>query len=182
MANQAPIGGGMRGRRSAAPGALAPAILKQRVLRIGPDSRGVSMLEFGLFFPFLALMMLGTIDLARGLAAKFGLEQATHRTIELATLGRGTLTDYSFLRTEAAAAAGVPIAQVTLDQWLECNNTRQASFTGACTTGQQTARYITITVYKDHRPTFEWIPIMGRLATAANGTIRITADSGVRVQ
>jgi len=140
------------------------------------------MLEFGLFFPFLALMLLGTIDLARGLAVKFGLEQATHRTIELASLGNRPLADYSFLRSEAATAAGVPVAQVTLDQWLECDNTRQTNFNGTCTASQQSARYITITVYKDHTPTFTWIPIMGRLATAANGTIRITADSGVRVQ
>jgi Flp pilus assembly protein TadG len=74
------------------------------------------MLEFGLFFPFLALMLLGTIDLARGLAVKFGLDQATQRTIELATLGNRPLADYSFLRAEAATAAGVPVAQVTLDQ------------------------------------------------------------------
>ena len=174
MAVQASIGV-RAGRRRAARFASAAR-------RIGRDASGVSMLEFGLFFPFLALMLLGTIDLARGLAAKFGLEQATHRTIELATLGNRPLADYSFLRAEAAAAAGVPVGQVTLDQWLECNETRHASFTGTCASGQRSARYITITVYKDHRPTFEWIPIMGRLATAPNGTIRITADSGVRVQ
>lgn len=177
MTAQARTDGRTDRRRSA-----APATLAHRLARIRGDARGVSMLEFGLFFPFLALMLLGTIDLARGLAVKFGLDQATQRTIELATLGNRPLADYSFLRTEAATAAGVPVAQVTLDQWLECDNARQASFSGACTGTQQSARYITITVYKDHRPTFEWIPILGRLATAANGTIRITSDSGVRVQ
>lgn len=154
----------------------------RRGLRIGRDERGVSVLEFALFVPVLALMILGTIDLARGLAAEFKIEQAAQRTIELATLGNRPLADYSFLRTEAATAAGVPVANVTLDQWLECNNTRQASFTGACTTGQQAARYITISVFTDYTPMFEWIPFIGRLSNAANGKIRITADSGVRVQ
>ena len=149
---------------------------------IARDERGVSMLEFGLIFPILALMVLGTIDLARGLAARFALEQATQRTIELATLGNRPLADYSFLRAEAATAAGVPVTNVTLDQWLECNTTRQPAFNGSCTAGQQTARYVTITVFTDYTPMFEWIPIVGRLATAANGKIRLTADSGVRVQ
>lgn len=139
------------------------------------------MLEFGLFFPFLALMLLGTIDLARGLATKFGIEQATQRTIELATLGNRPRADYSFLTAEAATAAGVPVGQVTLDQWLECNNTRQTNFTGNCPSGQQAARYVSITVWKDYTPMFEGIPFVGRIANA-NGKIRLTADSGVRVQ
>ena len=174
MAEQAQSkAGGRQARR--------PCALLRRALRIGRDSRGVSMLEFGLFMPILALMLLGTIDLARGLATKFGIEQATHRTIELATLGNRPRADYSFLRTEAATAAGVPVAQVTLDQWLECNNVRQTNFSGSCTTGQQAARYVTITVWKDYTPMFDGIPFVGRLATA-NGKIRLTADSGVRVQ
>jgi hypothetical protein len=146
------------------------------------DERGVSLLEFGLFFPILALMVLGTIDLGRGLATRFALEQAVQRTIEVPTLGGRPLGDYSFLRTEAAAAAGIPVAQVTLDQWLECNNARQAAFNGACPAGQQAARYVTITAYADYTPMFGKIPLMGRVATAADGKIRLTADSGVRVQ
>jgi Flp pilus assembly protein TadG len=169
--------GGNRARRASPVRRLA-----RRFLRIRRDQRGVSVVEFALFVPILALMILGTIDLARGLAADFRIEQAAQRTIELATLGNRPLADYSFLRTEAATAAGVPVANVTLDQWLECNNTRQASFAGACTAGQQTARYITITVFTDYTPMFEWIPFIGRVATASNGKIRLTADSGVRVQ
>jgi Flp pilus assembly protein TadG len=150
-------------------------------LRIGRDSRGVSVLEFALFAPILALMLLGAVDLARALATKFGIEQATQRTIELATLGRQPLADYSYLRTEAATAANVPIAQVTLDQWLECSNTRAASFGDTCATGQQTARYIKITVWKDYTPMFDGIPFVGRIANS-NGKIRLTGNSGVRIQ
>ena len=153
-----------------------------RIAAIRGDERGVSVLEFGLFFPILALMVLGTIDLARGLATRFGIEQATQRTIELATLGGRPLADYSFLQAEAATAAGVPPANVALDQWLECNNARQASFNGVCPDGQQTARYVTITVFTDYTPMFYSIPYVGRVATASNGKIRLTADSGVRVQ
>jgi Flp pilus assembly protein TadG len=173
MARQAQSGGSGRFGRGA-------RLLLLRTLHIGRDSRGVSMLEFGLFIPIMAVILLGAVDLARGLAMKFGIEQATHRTMELATLRAQPLADYSFLRDEAAAAADVPVAQVTLDQWLECNNTRHSSFTGTCAPGQQAARYITISVWKDYTPMFAGIPFV-RLADA-NGKIRLAADSGVRIQ
>jgi Flp pilus assembly protein TadG len=153
------------------------------------DERGVTLVEFGLFFPILALLLLGTIDLGRGLATKFGLEQAAQRTIELATLGSTTTrTDYTFLKAEAATAAGVPVAQVTLDQWLECTPagggtpTRAATFNSTCAAGQQSARYVKITIYKDYTPNFASIPYIGSIATNPNGTMRLTADAGVRVQ
>ena len=77
--------------------------------------------------------------------------------------------------------------QVTLGQWLECRTAagavrREASFTGACAAGEQTARYVTITIWKDYVPMFGSIPILGRVGSGANGAIRLTADSGVRVQ
>ena len=156
--------------------------------RLARDDRGASLVEFGLFFPILALMVLGTIDLGRGLATKFALDQATQRTIELANLGNRALADYSFLRTEAATAAGLPVAQVTLDQWLECRTAagatrRETNFNGVCATGEQSARYVTITIWQDYSPMFAKIPYLGRrLGAGANGNIRITADSGVRVQ
>ncbi|HEX8644307.1 MAG TPA: TadE/TadG family type IV pilus assembly protein [Allosphingosinicella sp.] len=152
------------------------------------DERGASLIEFGLFFPILALLVLGTIDLGRGLATKFALDQATQRTIELANLGGRPLADYSHLRAEAATASGLPVTQVTLDQWLECRtgagaSTRAASFTGVCAAGQQSARYVTITIWKDYVPMFAKIPYLGqRLGAGANGSIRLTSDSGVRVQ
>ena len=146
------------------------------------DERGVTVIEFALFLPILALMVLGTIDIGRGLAAKFVVEQATQRAIERAAQGGPPLADYSFLRSEAAAAAEVPLANVTLDQWLECDNARQSSFNGSCAAGQQMARYVTIEVAASYRPMFGGIPVIGRLANSADGTFRITANSGVRVQ
>jgi Flp pilus assembly protein TadG len=155
--------------------------------RLARDERGVSIVEFGLFFPILALMLLGTIDFGRGLATKFKLDQATQRTIELASLAGRAQADYSFLVPEAVNASGVPTSQVRLGQWLECRTAsgatrREASFSGTCQTGEQTARYITITIWDDYVPMFASIPIIGQLGTGPGGSIRITSDSGVRVQ
>ncbi|HEX8193947.1 MAG TPA: TadE/TadG family type IV pilus assembly protein [Allosphingosinicella sp.] len=166
--------------------ARLPSLLhfKRNLVR---DEGGATLIEFALVLPLLALMLLGTIDLGRGLATKFHLEQATQQTIELANLGGRPLASYGFLVTEAASAASVPAAQVTLDQWLECRTAagatrREASFTGSCAATEQTARYVTITIWKDYIPMFPSIPLLGAVGSGANGAIRLTADSGVRVQ
>jgi Flp pilus assembly protein TadG len=164
------------GRRLSLAGAL-----RRRGRTLRRDESGVSMLEFGLFFPILALLVLGTIDMAKGLSVKFALEQATQRTAEMAAMAGRARADYTYLATEAMAAAGVPLANVNVDQWLECNNARQPLFTGFCPAGQQAARYVNVTIFKDYTPMFRSIPFMRRVADA-NGKIRITADSGVRVQ
>lgn len=151
------------------------------------DTGGATLVEFGLFFPIIALLLLGTIDLGMGLATKFRLEQATQRTIELATTMGRPQTDYSFLVAEAVRASGVPAGQVTLGQWLECRTTsgttrREANFNGVCAGSEQAARYVTITIWQNYVPMFGAIPLLGRIGTGPNGSIRLTADSGVRVQ
>ncbi len=159
-----------------------------RLAAFAPDERGASIVEFGLLFPILAIMVLGTIDVTRGIATRFALEQAAQRTIEIASLGNRTQLDYSFLRAEAAAAAGVPLTNVTLDQWLECRtaagvSTRQTSFAGNCPADQQSARYVEIRMYRDYMPSFAYGPFASGFAGAQpNGSIRLWADAGVRVQ
>jgi Flp pilus assembly protein TadG len=155
--------------------------------RLGRDERGTSLLEFGLFLPVLGLLVLGTMDLGRGLAVKFQLDQATQRTIELANLAGRPLTSYSFLIPEATAAAGVPSSQVTLRDWMECRPLTGAIRTNlpsttVCNTGEQSARYITITIWKDYVPFFSSIPLIGKIGTGPNNAVRMTSDSGVRVQ
>lgn len=151
------------------------------------DTRGTSLLEFGLFLPVLGLLVLGTMDLGRGLAVKFQLDQATQRTIELANLAGRPQADYNYLVPEAMAAAGVPANQVTLRHWVECRPATGAirtnlPVTTICATGEQTARYITITIWKDYVPFFSSIPVIGKIGTGANNAVRMTSDSGVRVQ
>ena len=152
------------------------------------DARGASLVEFGLLLPILALFVLGTIDVTRGVATKFALEQAAQRTIEIASLGGRPRADYSFLRNESATAAGVPVTNVTLTQWLECRtnggvSTRQSAFSGTCPTGQQEARYVEIRLFRDFMPNFSYGPFASSVTTVrADGSVRLFADAGVRVQ
>lgn len=147
------------------------------------DHRGVSVVEFALVAPFLGLLVMGISDLSRGLSAKFALDQAAHRTLERSLAGaRGSpaaTQDYDYLKTEAAAAAGVPESAVTLTKWLECAGTRMDSFQGTCAPGEEIARYVQLTINSRFTPTFPYGP-MGRAAT--DGTVPVVAEAALRVQ
>lgn len=140
---------------------------------IARDERGTSLVEFTLIAPFLGLLTVGIADYSRGFAEVFALESAAYRTLERAAVG-GTQTSYAYLRQEAANAAGVPLADVTLDNWLECGDTRMATYDEPCQAGQQIARYIKLTIEKTFVPSFKW--------TNVSGPLRLKGDAAVRVQ
>ena len=141
--------------------------------RLGRDARGSSVVEFALAAPVLGLVVVGIADYGRGFSQRFALETAAHRTLERAAVGT-TNTDYSFLRQEAATAAGVPLADVTFDNWLECDGTRMPNYSDVCTDSQQVARYIQVTIYKNFSPSFKW--------TGKGSTYRLSGAAAVRIQ
>ena len=144
---------------------------------LGRDEKGASVIELGLFAPILAVMLMGVTDMSMGYARKLAVEQATFRALERVQLGT-VQTDYSFVRTEAATAAGVPASQVTLDTWRECNRVRQSTWDGVCNTGEELTRYVKVTINTTYTPRFDYGPFV----TGSNGTIPIVASSTVRVQ
>jgi Flp pilus assembly protein TadG len=145
-----------------------------RLFRLARDERGTSLIEFGFVAPFLALLTMGIIDLSRGLAERFAIQQAVSRSLELVqarpVVASATASDvdYSFVKTEAAAAAGVPESQVTLTRWLECNGTDKGDVNGTCATGQDSARYLRVRVTKDFQGDFYFATI----PMSASGTLR----------
>lgn len=151
-----------------------------RTAGIAADARGTSVVEFALLLPVLSMMLIGSVDLARGVSAKLALEQSVHRTMEMATVGV-VGSDYEYLRTEAAAAAGVPVGNVTLTQWAECDGTT-AAFNAVCGSTQMVARYVRISVRKDHKPSFSYGPLKKAFAVKPDGSIELVAHSSLRVQ
>jgi Flp pilus assembly protein TadG len=150
--------------------------MRLRLPSLARDERGTSLIEFGFVAPFLAMLAMGVIDLSRGLAERFALQQAVNRSLELVqarpAIAGATSTDldYSFVKTEAASAAGVPQSQVTLTRWLECDGVEQASVTGACTGTADTARYLRVHITKNFQGDFYF------------STIRMTASGALRTQ
>lgn len=146
----------------------------KHVPAIARDERGTSLIEFGFLAPFLAFLTMGVVDLSRGLAERFNLQQAVNRSLELvqarpAVAGaEATDVDYTYVKTEAAAAAGVPDTQVTLTRWLECDGVVEAQVTGTCDDGEDTARYLRVRITKNFQGQFyfDTIPM------AASGALR----------
>jgi Flp pilus assembly protein TadG len=149
--------------------------MKRLLPALARDERGTSLIEFGFLVPFLAVLAMGIIDLSRGLAERFALQQAINRGIELvqsrpAVVGAtATDVDYSFALTEAQTAAGTG-ATVTMTRWLECNGVEQAQVTGSCADGEDTARYLRLRASKNFQGEFYY------------STIRMTATGAVRTQ
>ena len=148
----------------------------KRLRALARDERGTSLIEFGFLVPVLALLAMGVIDLSRGLAERFALQQAVNRGLELiqarpAVAGADSDdVDYDFVKVEVAAAAGVanPDSQVTLTRWLECNGGDPKPVTDTCADGQDVARYLRVRVTKNFIGEFYYASI----PMAASGTLR----------
>lgn len=145
--------------------------------RLRQDERGFSIVEFAFVAPIFGLMLVGIGDLARGYSERYALQQAVNRTLELAQLGTDQ-PNYNHLIPEAAAAAGVPESNVTLQSWLECDATRRA-WTDSCAENQQIARYVSLTIDSSFRPSFG---TAGYTGARADGTVPIRASAFLRVQ
>ena len=131
--------------------------------------------------PVLAALLIGAVDIARGVSAKLRLEQAAQRTIELVQRSNYELTDNPTLKADAEAAAGAGSTAV-VTAWLECNHngTKLDYTTGACgTLTDPFARYVQITVTKPFTPMFGTRFFPG---ANVNGTFTVRAVAGVRTQ
>ena len=154
--------------------------LLQRLRTLGRDERGASMIEFAFFAPILAMMVMGITDVSMGFSRKLTLEAAAYRSLERVAVG-SVQTDYSYLRPEAAAAAGVPVDDVAVDNWLECDGVRQTEFLGACTETQMTSRYVRISITGSFTPSFSYGPL-ARGVARDDGTVPLTASTALRIQ
>lgn len=154
--------------------------------RLRRDERGVSLVEMGIVAPFLGVLLMGCIDLGRGMSERLKLQQAAHRTIELANTRALTASaesdeiDYSFLITEAANAAEVDPDQVELTRWVECDGEVQEDYMDVCDAGEQVARYIQLEINDVYVPVFRHAGIYPQ--ANEDGSVRMMVEAAVRIQ
>ena len=150
--------------------------------RVRSDERGTSIIELALAAPILAMLTVGIIDLSNGFSEKLRLEQAAQRSVERVMNGRAILSmnavgntgTMGALRTEAASAAGVPLANVTTDFWLECNGVRSLNYYTTCASF---ARYMSVSINKTYIPFFNY-----KLSNRATNSYTLTGAATVRIQ
>lgn len=150
--------------------------LQETIRRALRDRRGVSMIEFALLAPVLAVLMGAMIDLSMGLSHVFSLQQSLNRSLEIVQANRpqqnatASDVDFTYLTQEVASAAGVPVSKVVVTRWLECNGVKQSSYNGTCASTADTARYVDLRVTKDY---------VGKMYLK---TFPVTASAAVRIQ
>ncbi|HYV87977.1 MAG TPA: TadE/TadG family type IV pilus assembly protein [Candidatus Polarisedimenticolia bacterium] len=143
------------------------------------ETKGVALVETALVTPFLAVVIMGTVDTARYAAAKLEVQQGVNRGLEMSWMGGPTLAATD-IQTQAAAQAGVATSAVTVTQTLECSGTA-TSWSASCTSGQETARYTQIQISTTFTPTF----VLGSLARMLGnlaGDVPVSATGAIRIQ
>ncbi|MBB3764020.1 TadE/TadG family type IV pilus assembly protein [Sphingomicrobium lutaoense] len=143
------------------------------------DERGTSVVEMGMLAPVLATLIIGTSDLALAYSEKLRLEQASQSAIEKVMQRNSDAgTTILTLKVEASQQANVPITQVDVDYWLECNGTRQGQYDVTCPTGQTYARYLQVSIESEYDPMFP-----AKLFGANDrGKYPIHGQAGIRTQ
>ena len=162
--------------------------MRNHPFSLARDERGASIVELALFMPFLGTLMLGMVDLGQGLSARHDLQQAASQAMELALTRDAEADedtgepDYTFIRQAAAAAADVPLANVTLTRWRECNGTAKTPYKDVCDAGEEVARYVRVQISSTYVPSFRYGPIALSSAANANGAVPMTAEAALRIQ
>ena len=158
--------------------------------RLAGAERGAAVIELALAAPFLAALVIGMTDLARGYSTKLQIEQAAQRTVEKIEQQKSVATSYnSTLSTEATSAmtdAGYSSGNtITPDSWLECSSngtswTRQSDFNGSCPNATDiSARYVSVRISRSFTPMFR-----SRHWPGANssGSFTVSGYAEVRIQ
>lgn len=154
------------------------------IRKLARDCSGVGFIELALTAPLLALLFLGMIDLSSVVSTRIDLEQAAQRTTDYALAKRPPNGNTSYLVNEASTASGVPSSDIVVELILECDGTRQSSFTGSCTSGQVQKRFVSVAISKSVSTGFNW-RALGAMFNGGNSTyspVRVTGDSLVRLQ
>jgi Flp pilus assembly protein TadG len=144
--------------------------------QIGRDDRGASIIELALAMPVLSLLLVGLVDMSSMFSAQLSLQQAAARSLERVQVN-GTNTDFTYVRTEAAAAAGVAESQVTVITWLECDNVTQAATVTTCAGTAEAGKYVKVTINNGFKPFFPFSPLGAR---QSDGTVALSAAASVR--
>lgn len=143
------------------------------------ETKGVAFVETALIAPFLALVIMGTVDTARYGAAKMKVQQAVNRGLEMSSMGGPTVA-VTDIQSQAALQADVPTSSVTVTQTLECSGTT-TSWSSDCASGQETARYTQVQISTNFTPSFA-LGALARLLGNSNGVVPISAVGVLRIQ
>jgi Flp pilus assembly protein TadG len=141
--------------------------------------RGNSFIEMAVAAPLFVGLLIGMVDISRGVSTKLQVVQAAQRTVERVQRSGYSQGDVPSLETDAEAAAGTG-SDATVSTWLECgSSTTKLAYTDSCSSGEAYARYVGVSTTKPFTPLFgtQYFP-----GANSNGTFTLTGTAGVRIQ
>jgi len=168
-------------------------------IRLLADARGAAVIEMALVAPFLALGVVGIVDISNAYSKKLGLEQGAQRAIEKimnttetatveATLGNEVQCQVNGTNANGTCKTS-PTQVITVSWRLDCTDSGGAittqtttdsavydAYTCADPTARQ-ARYVQVSVTDKYTPLF---PIHFASFTSGDGTYHISATAGTR--
>ena len=142
------------------------------------DRRGTSLIELAIAAPLLMIFAVGIADVDGGWSEKYRLQQVVNRSLETPQIAEN-LNDYSFLETEADAAAGIAASASTLQAWTQCGDQATRYAWDEDCTGGESAKFIKLTIVKSYKPFFGSMPFSN---VQADGTVLFTAHGTLRVR
>lgn len=141
--------------------------------------RGNSFVEMAFAAPILIGLLIGMVDISRGVSAKLQVVQAAQRTVELVQRSGFDNEQMSVLEAEAEAAAGTG-SNATVTAWLECGSSAtRLEYDGTCASGEPYSRHMDVTITKNFSPLFDSQYFPG---ANADGSYTVRGLAGVRVQ
>ena len=143
--------------------------------------RGNSFIEMALALPIIVGLLIGMVDISRGVSTKLKLAQSAQRTVERVQRSGFTYSSDAIaaLKAEAETAAGTG-STATMTAWLECgSSTTRNSFTSSCSGTEPYSRHVDVKITKKLTPIFgtQYFP-----GANSDGTYTVTALAGMRVQ
>ena len=180
-------------------------MMRRKLSLLSREERGSATIEFAIVAPMLAIMITGVVDLSMAYSRKLEIEQGAQRAIEKVMQTTTTDTVDATLQSEAASAARVPLANVTVKYMKDCNGTEtditsdvativaniEAAIAAGtdpsdvdksamdCAAGQQQRSYITVNIVDSYEPVID--PRYVGFGDA-NGRLPINVTTGIRTK
>ncbi|WP_226638316.1 TadE/TadG family type IV pilus assembly protein [Novosphingobium profundi] len=157
--------------------------LRQALAALRHDRRGASVIELALVLPLLLMVLAGMVEVSRFVVARIDVELAAQRTTDFVLAKRPQSSDTSYIVTEAMAAADVEAGQVTAELFLECDGVRKDQFDSYCAAGEESARYVQVSIEKTVEMQFDWSKLASLFGSQVLGsTITLEGTSLERIQ
>jgi len=159
------------------------AMLFRLPRRLARENAGAGALELGLALPMLMLLFVGMIDMSRVISNRIDAEQAAQRVTDYALAVRPPDGRTTYLYAEANRVMDSNADTANIQIFLECNGTRQDSFNEICDAGQDSARFVSVSIVRDVDLLFDWAGLSALFGHRMMGSsISVRGDSIVRFQ